>query len=102
MGHTTQSQFHKVTERTAYGVAAITQRLADGRFPCSKATVLRHFDGEYAVPWTEDQSVDARELLAAVDQERFDDIHDLAAACKRAADELGYGDGGKKPTGAEP
>jgi hypothetical protein len=102
MGHTTPGQFHKVTQRQAFGVAAITQRLADARFPCSHATVLRHFEGKYDLTWSEGETVDMRDLLKAVDQERFDDIHDLASACKQAAIELGYGEGGKKPTRAEP
>lgn len=102
MGHTTPGLFRKVTERKAWGVAAVTQRLADARFPCNKITVLRHFEGQYGIPWTEDRVVDVRLLFEAVDQDRFDDVHNVAVAIKRAADELGLGDGGKKPTGMEP
>lgn len=102
MGHTTQGLFPKVTDRPAWGVAAITQHFAHARFPCSKEVALRHFAGAYAVRWTEDREIDARDLFARIPDQRFQDMHHLARAVQQAADALGLGEGGKMPTGAEP
>lgn len=100
--HPEPDRFQRVTGRTAFGPAAITQALTDLTYPCGKADVLAKLPHGLKIAWTMDQQVPARALCEALPDERFEDEKSLALALHEAGFRLGVGDGGRKPKGAEP
>jgi hypothetical protein len=63
----------------AFGIAAVTRALEGLVFPASKRDLLAKLKGHEQIHWTRDRSVDLRQLIQDVDEDRFESMADLVS-----------------------
>lgn len=71
----------------AYGIAAVTQALEGLDFPASRRDLLAKLKGNEQIHWTKERSVNLRELIDNVDEDRFESMAQIVSLISQEARE---------------